>query len=128
MGYLTDNIPVGRNFAFCQDLYLYRLIVKPQFASDFQLSSFVKDEVPDVEEWQFSGRRRCPVAPPTGRAQSSRRQVHPATWAQNSRYMRAFTEEVFYAFHTEAQRAQVAARLDQERYSYRLVNEPGVTP
>ena len=124
MGYLTDNTPSGQNFVFCPDLYLYRLIVKPQFASDFQLSSFVKDEVPDVEEWQFSGRRRCPVAPATGSARPRRRQVHPATYAENSRYMRAFTEEVYYAFHTEAQRTQVAARLDQERFSYRFENEP----
>ena len=125
MGYLGDNIPLGRNYAFCQDLYVYRIIVNPSFASDVALQQYVKDEIPDVEEWQFSGRRRCPVVPNRGKARSVQgRQIHPAAWAQNSRLMRPFTAEVVFAFHTEGQRDQVAARLTQEGFKYRFENEP----
>jgi len=124
MGYLTDNIPPGRNYAICQELYPFRIIIKPQFASNTKLAGFIKDEIPDVEEWQFSGRRRCPVTPGRGKARPIRRKIHPATWAQNSRRMRPFIEEVVFAFHTEEQRDQVAARLVQERYKFRFEDEP----
>ena len=125
MGYLGDNIPLGRNYAFCQDLYPYRLILNPKFASDVKITGIVKDEIPDVEEWQFSGRRRCPVVPSRGKSRNARgRQIHPAAWAQNSRRIRPFTEEVVLAFHTENQRSQVAARLTQEGFTYRLETEP----
>jgi hypothetical protein len=124
MGYLSDNIPPGQNFAFCQDLYLFRIILQPGFLSNIEITSIVKDEIPDVEEWQFSGRRRCPVLPARGKERAIRRVINPSTWAQNSRRMRPFTEEVHLAFHTTNQRAQVAARFDQERISYRLENAP----
>ena len=124
MGYLTDNIPLGRNSAFCQDLYRFRLVVQPGSASDATISAIIKDELPDVEEWQYSGRRRCPVIPSRGKSRSIRRVIHPATWAQNSRLIRPFTEEVVYAFHTEAQRTQIEARLVQERFKFRIENEP----
>jgi hypothetical protein len=124
MGYLTDNIPPGSNHAICQDLYKFRIIVQPGFKSDVALASIIKDEVPDVEEWQFSGRRRCPIIPARGKSRPVRRQIHPAAYAQNSRRVRPFTEEVVFAFHTENQRSQVAARFDQERVKYRLEDEP----
>jgi len=124
MGYLTDNIPLGENSAFCQDLYVYRIIVQPGSLSDSALSSIVKDEIPDVEEWQYSGRRRCPIVPNRGKAKGIRRVIHPAGYAQNSRRVRPFTEEVTYAFHTNDQRSQIAARFDVERISYRLEDEP----
>jgi hypothetical protein len=122
MGYLFDNIPPGQNFVLCPDLYLYRLIVQPGFLSDFSLGAIIKDELPDVEEWQYSGRRRRPVI---SQGRVVRRQVHPATYAQNSRMMRPFSEVVHYAFHTPSQRAQVMARFDQERIKYEVYNEPG---
>lgn len=131
MGYLTDNIPPGRNHAICQDLYKFRLIVGPRsasFYSNVKLAGIIKEELPDIEEWQFSGRRRCPVVPARGKSQPNRRQIHPAAWAQNSRRMRPFIEEVVFAFHTEEQRSQVAARFDQERIRYRLEDEPTSGP
>ena len=124
MGYLSDNIPPGSNHAICQDLYKFRIIIQPGFASNVKLSQIIMDEIPDVEEWQFSGRRRCPIVPTRGKARPARRAIHPASWAQNSRRMRPFTEEVVYAFHTEEQRAQVMARLDQEGFKYRIEDEP----
>ena len=125
MGYLTDNIPPGRNYAYCQDLYLYRMIVDPAFASDVKLQQIVQDEIPDVEEWQFSGRRRCPVVPSRGPARKAQgRVVHPATWAEDSRLVRPFTAEVVFAFRTTAQRDQVGARMTQEGFKFRLENEP----
>ena len=124
MGYLSDNIPLGQNYAFCQDLYLFRIILQPGYLSDVEITSIVKDEIPDVEEWQFSGRRRCPIIPARGKARAIRRVINPSSWAHNSRRMRPFTEEVHLAFHTTAQRAQVAARFNQERISYRLENAP----
>lgn len=124
MGYLTDNIPPGQNFAICQDLYKFRIIIQPGSASDVKISGFIMDELPDVEEWQYSGRRRCPVVPGRGKARPIRRKIHPASWAHNSRRMRPFTEEVVYAFHTEGQRDQVAARLTQEGFKFRLEDEP----
>lgn len=124
MGYLTDNIPPGKNHAICQDLYIFRMIVTPGFKTDLQLSALIMDVLPDVEEWQFSGRRRCPIIPGRGKARGVRRQIHPAAYAQNSRRMRPFTEEVHYAFHTELQRSQVAARFDVEGIKYKLMDEP----
>ena len=125
MGYLSDNIPSGSNHAICQDLYKFRLILNPKFASNVALAQIVQDEIPDVEEWQFSGRRRCPVVPRRGKAQSvAGRVIHPSSWAQNSRRVRPFTEEVVFAFHTEDQRDQVAARLTQEGFKFRFEDEP----
>ena len=118
MGYLSDNTPAGSNHVICQDLYSFRLIVIPKFASNIVLQSLVKDEIPDVEEWQFSGRRRCVGA----------RTTHPAHYAQNSRRMRPFTEEVVFAFHTESQRAQVGSRLTLEGFKFRLEDEPTGSP
>lgn len=123
MGYLTDNIPPGRNFAICQELYAFKIIIQPAFASDTALAGIIKDEIPDIEEWQFSGRRRRPVSG-RGKAKPIGRVLHPSTYAQNSRRMRPFTEEVVFAFHTEAQRLQVAMRLDVEGFKYRLEDEP----
>lgn len=124
MGYLTDNIPLGRNYALCQDLYSFRMVVQPGVLTDSKLSAIVKDEIPDVEEWQFSGRRRCPIVPSRGRAKGIRRVIHPSSWAFNSRRMRPFTEEVYFAFRTAAQQSQVAARMDAERISYTIHNTP----
>lgn len=123
MGYLFDNIPPGSNFVLCPDLYPYRLIVSPGFLTDSELRAIIRDEIPDVEEWQFSGRRRRPVPTPGGRP--PRRQIHPATYALNSRRMRPFIEVVHFAFHTSDQRAKVIARFVQERIKYEVYNEPG---
>lgn len=122
MGYLFDNIPPGQNYVLCPDLYPYRLIVKPGFLSDRELGEIIKDELPDVEEWQYSGRRRRSVV---SRSTGVRRQVHPATYAHNSRRMRPYSEVVHYAFHTADQRDQVVSRLIQERIKYEVYNEPG---
>ena len=124
MGYLTDNTPPGRNYAVCQDLYPLRVIVQPGSYSDVKLSGFVQEEIPDVEDWQFSGRRRCPRVPARGKERSVGRVIHPAAWAQNSRRMRPFTEEVVYGFHSELDRAAVTARFDVERLTYRIEDEP----
>jgi len=125
MGYLSDNIPPGKNYVVCQEIYKFRLILNPKFASNVALQQIVKNEIPDVEEWQFSGRRRCPVPQSRGKSRSvAGRQIHPSTWAQNSRRMRPFTSEVVFAFHTEAQRSQVAARFTQEGFKYRFEDEP----
>jgi hypothetical protein len=121
MGYLTDNTPHASNSASCHELYLYRIIISPGFASDLELQQLVRDVVPDPEEWQFSGRQHNP--PPGGFGKSPR-VVHPATYAQNSRKMRVWIEQVYFAFHTEEQRASVAARLSNRGFSYRLQNEP----
>ena len=125
MGYLTDNITAGRNSAVCQDLYPFRIIAQPGFLSDSKISFIVKDEIPDIEEWQFSGRRQCPTVPSRGRSRPIRRVIHPSAYAQNSRLVRPFTEEVIYAFRSMGQQTQVSARFTQERISHRLEEEPG---
>ena len=119
MGYLIDNTPIGRFSVFCTDLYPFRIIITPGFNSDRDLQTLVKDVIPDVEEWQFSGRRRCPL--PKGKQS---RIIHPATYAHNSRKMREFTELVVFAFHTAEQRSQVAARLDTQLIKYTIEDEP----
>jgi len=124
MGYLADNISIYKNTVICQDLYLFRIIIAPQFASDLDLQILVKDVIPDVEEWQFSGRRQCPVRPLNGKAKGAVRVVHPAAYAQNSRRARQFTSEVVFAFHTTLQRSQVAARLTNSSFKFRLEDEP----
>jgi len=126
VGYLADNIPLGRNTAICQELYPFRVIITPGFASNIVLQQLVLDELPDVEDWQFSGRRRCPVPPSRGSARRIRRVIHPRGYAQNSRYVRQFTEEVVFAFHSTLQRDKVTARLTLEGFTFRLENEPGI--
>jgi len=126
MGYLTDNTPPGKNYVICQDLYPYRIVINPGEKSNLTLQTIVRDELPDVEEWQFSGRRRCPVAPSRGKSKGVYgRQIVPYGWALDSRRMRPFVEEVVFAFHTELQRSKVTARLTAERFKFRLQNEPG---
>ena len=125
MGYLADNIPVGRNSIICQEIYQYRIIVKPGFSADIVLQQIVLDELPDVEDWQFSGRRRCPVPQSRGSARRISRVVHPSGYAQDSRRVRDFTEEVYFAFRSSTLRDKVVARLTTEGYSFRVENEPG---
>lgn len=119
MGYLTDNTPPTRNWVICQELYPFRIVIEPGFATDVELQLLVKDVVPDVEEWQYSGRRRCPL--PAGKLS---RVIHPAAYAQNSRKMRQFIEMVVFAFHLESDRMAVAARLTSQGFKFTIEDEP----
>lgn len=120
MGYLTDNIPPGKFWVICSDLYPYRIYVNPNFYSDRELQLIVEEVIPDVEEWQFSGRRFIPVTPNN----KILRNIFPANYAHNSRKMRPYTEKVVFAFHTTAQRALVASRFSGLFLTYELENEP----
>ena len=125
MGHLTDNTPTTRNWVFCQDLYQFRIIVNPRFASDLELQAIVKDVIPDVEEWQFSGRRFC--RKPRRRA-AINPVVHPAKYAQNSRKIREYDERVVFAFHTSLQRDLVTARLTSRGFKFQIEDEPSRSP
>lgn len=57
MGYLFDNIPPGRIDVLCHDLYPFRIKVLPAFFETYEIQLQVKDVIPDVEEWQYSGKR-----------------------------------------------------------------------
>ena len=124
MGYLTDNTPRTRNSVVCSDLYLYRIIVNPGFASDRELRTIIRDVIPDVEDWQFSGRRFCPVP----RGNKIHRVIHPATYANNSRKMREYTETVVFAFRSTTIRDTAAARLASNGFSYTYQDEPTSSP
>ena len=67
MGYLSDNLPPRREqIVECPALYKLILRVRhrpPYFAqiaaeTDLTISLIVKSVVPDVEDWQYSGRRK----------------------------------------------------------------------
>ncbi len=119
MGYLDDNMPENAFAIVCSDLYKFRMIVNPGFASDLDLQQLVKEVLPDVQEWQFSGRRFCP--------RSDRRipqTIRPRIYAQNSRKMRQFEERVFFAFGTALQRSEVGALFDTKRIKYTIEDEP----
>jgi hypothetical protein len=118
MGYLNDNTPDSRFWVICPDIYPYRIIVDPGFASNLELSTIVKDVLPDVEDWQFSGRRYCPQP-----RRKQPRVIHPARYAQNSRKMRPRVERVVYAFHDTLQRQSVANRLTNLGFSIKLEND-----
>ena len=120
MGYLTDNTPPTSNSVICQDLYLFRIIITPGFASDTELQILVRDVLPDVEEWQFSGRRFSPGTP----FGPKKRVIHPASYAHNSRKMRNFDERVVFYFHNEIQRQAVADRLTTQGFKFVLQDEP----
>lgn len=120
MGFLTDSTPPNKNWVFCQDLYPFRIIVEPGFANNLTLQSIIKDEIPDVEEWQFAGRRYCPPAR-KGKPLSPKLNLR---YAQNSRRVRPRDEFVVFGFHTTLQRDQVAARLTAEGYKYTYQDEP----
>ena len=125
MGYLTDNIPPTVFGAVCEDLYIYRVIIDPRFASDRELQQLVKEVIPDVEEWQFSGRRtRCP------RSDGKQvRIVHPYGYSNRDRKTRRYLERVVFAFHTSIQRDQVTAQLSAQGFKYTIENEPTqITP
>ncbi len=121
MGYLTDSTPSTKNWVICQDIYPFRVIINPGFASDLTLQMLVKSEIADVQEWQFSGRRRC--ARPR-RGVSINPLVHPYGYAVNSRRVRPFDARVVFAFHTTTQRDTVTARLTNEGYSFAIEDEP----
>jgi len=119
LGYLTDNTRAGSFGVICQDLYKFRVVIEPGFASDLDLRGIIKDVLPDIEEWQYSGRRRLPL---TGGKLS--RVVSPSSYALNSRKMRQFEERVIFAFHTEVQRDAVTARLTTRGFKFTIEDEP----
>lgn len=66
MGYLADNLPQRKDqFVECQKLY--KLILKVKHRSKFYaliagetddtIAAIVRGVVPDIEDWQFAGRR-----------------------------------------------------------------------
>lgn len=118
MGHLDDNTPPGSFYVICQEVYPLRLVVYPGFASDQELSAIVKDVLPDVQDWQFSGRRYRLLPQPHSRV------IHPAGYAQNSRKMRTFQERVVFGFHSALQRDAVVARFSNLGYKFEIVNEP----
>ena len=120
MGYLADNKTPKRFYVECEEIYPLRVIVKPGFASDADLRMLVKDVLPDVEDWQFSG-RRYHSKPVYGRKTKG---IHPATYAQNSRKIRDFDEEVVFGFHSTVQRDAVTARLANNGFSYKVEDDP----
>lgn len=120
MGYLDLVTPSNRNWVFCEDVYPFRIRVEPGFASDLELQTIIKDEIPDVEEWQFSGRRFTPRP----RVDPQNPLISPSRYAQNSRKVRQFTEIVVFAFHSSLDRADAAARLTSEGFTFTLQDEP----
>jgi len=119
VGYLKDNTPPGKYWVICPEIYPYRLIVRPKFAKDDALCLIVKGVLPDVEDWQFSGRRYQPLP-----RLMQPRNIHPATSAIDSRAMRPRRERVVFAFHDIAQRAEVATQFTILGYRFELQNEP----
>lgn len=124
MGYLFDNIPPTQFGVECESLYTYRIIIDPFLSSDKTLQELVEDVVPDVETWQFSGRRkRCP------RTDGKQvRIIHPYGFSNQDRKTQQYLERVVFAFSTEVLRDQVAARLTNEGFQYTVQNGPGTTP
>ena len=119
MGYLSDNTPANKNWVFCEDLYKFRIRIDPRLQKDIVFQKLVKDVLPDVEEWQYSGRRLCP--------RPAAKPVNPIIfpdYAVNSRKKRQYTALVIFAFNLSSQRDAVAARLDTEGYNYSYEDEP----
>ena len=119
MGYLTDNTLPGKPFVECRDLYVYRLEVEPKFKETREVNAIVRDQVPDVEEWQFSGRRKCPPLPPIQVRRDTTRKV-----AEDSLFVRRFTEVIRYAFRTREQRDAVVVRLSNQGLVVRAIDPP----
>jgi hypothetical protein len=119
MGYLANNKTPRRFYVECEEIYPLRVIVVPGFASDADLRTLVKDVVPDPEDWQFSG-RRYRVKPRYGRKTKG---IHPAAYAQNSRRIRDFDQEVVFAFHSTIHRDAVTARLSNNGFTYRIEDD-----
>lgn len=119
MGYLDLVTPDGRNWVICQDVYPFRIHITPGFASNLELQELVRELIPDVEEWQFSGRRFCPKGP-----LAPKNPVLSPCYAVNSRKIRQFDEIVVFAFHLPSQRDTVAARLTNEGFKFFFRDEP----
>lgn len=124
MGYLFDNIPPTVFGVECEDLYNFRLFVDPGLDDDPTIRGIVRELLPDVETWQFSGRRtRCP--------RTDRRQVrivHPYGFSNQDRKTRQYLERVVFAFSTAILRDQAAARFTNLGYVVTIQDEPGNTP
>lgn len=120
MGYLSDNTPRTSWSVCCTDLYRYRLIIKPGYSSDLELREIVIDVLPDVEEWQFSGRRFWAL-PRYGPRPD--RVILPG-YGLRRQNVRVYDERVVFAFHTEEERQAVADRLTTLRYKYEFQTEP----
>ena len=115
MGYLAQNTPPTRHWAICEDLYPLRLTIVPKFSSDDGLAFIIKDVLPDVEDWQFSGRRFRLLSP------FQQPNPLPSTaYAINSRKMRPREEFVVFAFHDLDQRTAVTNRLTALGFQFSL--------
>jgi hypothetical protein len=65
MGFISSSGVHGPPFS-CHDLYVWLLRVNPGFdLNDDDITKIVVSEEPDVELWQYMGRRFIPTDPPT---------------------------------------------------------------
>lgn len=119
MGYLTDNVTPGKPFVECLDIYPFRLEVSPGFAETREINAIIREQITDVEDWQFQGRRKCPPLPPI-----QRRRPQTRVTAQDSLFVRRFTEVVRYAFRNATLRDQAQALLNLRGFTTREINEP----
>lgn len=116
MGFIADNTTGPPPYS-CHELYHWLIRVDPGFdKTDTRMDLIIADEEPDVELWQFMGRRFFPPNPPAPWV----RPQPPAADYSPPRYgaVRGRTAVIRtqYSFATEALRDRVAARLTAEGF------------
>lgn len=122
-GYLFDRTTVKAPEVLCNDLYRFVLRVFPGFDSDAVLADILVEAFPDVQTWQYMGRRFCPL-PPAGR--KSPRPVRPyVNYFPDGKVRPTQPDQVQYGFSTAALRDEAVVVLRANGYQIAQIwNEP----
>jgi hypothetical protein len=116
MAYIDNSGVIGPPHS-CHDLYAWVLRVDPGFnTDDAPIDRIVRDEEPDIELWQYMGRRFMPPNPPRQWTRTPRVAADyspPRYGAVRGRIAIIRTQ---YSFATQALRDRVAARLTAEGF------------
>lgn len=117
MGYIADHTTGPPPFS-CHDLYKWLLRVDPGFdLNDDAISALVVNEEPDVELWQYMGRRFIPTDPPVPWVRKPRPEAD-YSYPRRGRVRGGVNQiRAQYSFATEALRDRVVGRLTVAGYT-----------
>lgn len=117
MGYIADNTTGLPPFS-CHELYRWLFRVDPGFdRDDVAIDAIIRNEEPDIELWQYMGRRFMPPNPPRQWTRTPRVAADYSPPRYGAVRGRIAVVRVQYSFANEPLRDRVAARLTAERYS-----------
>ncbi len=114
MGYINDTVNPPAPYS-CHELYKWLLRVAPKFSTDDEMCSLVKDEEPDVEQWQYMGRRYF-SKPNVQYTRTPRETVDYSPPRRGKVHNHTDAEVIQFSFATQPLRDRVRDRLVAEGY------------